>query len=94
MIAVDQTDPPHEPVVVHLLDNSAVEFTDAYLNATLFTRQKTGVEPSGSTSARDHHESSRPAPESTGTLRTTTSEDEQEASTKSSTGDGKGASAP
>ncbi len=32
-------EPPNEPVVVHLLDNSAVEFTRAYLDATLFGHQ-------------------------------------------------------
>ncbi|GAB1516887.1 hypothetical protein [Actinophytocola sp. KF-1] len=29
-------EPSNEPVVVHLLDDSAIEFTRAYLNATLF----------------------------------------------------------
>ncbi len=71
------TEPPAEPVVVHLLDNSAVEFTRAYLDATLFGHQsnrKKDTPQSGKASARRHRRAPGREPGATGDAQQTSAD--------------------
>ncbi len=60
-------EPSNEPVVVHLLDDSAIEFTRAYLNATLFgpraaAKRLRHNHGSGQSDVATEHRRKRPEP--------------------------------
>ena len=93
-------EPPRESIVVHLLDNSAFEFTRAYLDARLSRHQpdkRTDAPQSGKASARGQRELPKQEPEPTDATRVdpTTSaiiEEQSTDGTKNDTAEDTGAS--